>query len=145
MDRKAGLMVAVALLLGTGLSPALPGLAGVAGAADEAQGAATFAGSSTESDEFFHVEWAVRPGRSGRSRIAGYVYNAYGRTARSVQLRISDVDAAGQTVASVIGPVLETVPGQSQVHFDVQAPGNSTSYRVAVASFSFDFADPGSK
>ena len=65
MDRKAGLMVAVALLLGTGLSPALPGLAGVAGAADEAQGAATFAGSSTESDELFHVEW-----RSGRVGLA---------------------------------------------------------------------------
>ncbi len=145
MDCKVGFLVAVALLLGTGLSPTLPGLARVAGAADEAQGAATLAGSSTESDPFFRVEWAVRPGRSGRSRIAGYVYNAYGRTARSVQLRISDVDANGQTVGSVIGPVLETVPGQTQVHFDVQAPGGSTSYRLAVASFSFDFADPGSK
>ena len=77
--------------------------------------------------------------------IKGSVYNDSGSTALNVQLRIREVDAAGKTVSSVNGPVIESVPGLSQVDFGVQVPGSSKSYRVAVASFSFDFADPGSK
>jgi hypothetical protein len=140
----------MSLLLGTGLTTTLPGLdrhaasAEAASAEDEAQAAAMLE-SSPESDQLFRVEWKASPGGAGRSRITGYVYNSYGQTALNVQLRISEVDTAGHTISSVTGPMLDRVPGHSQAHFDVQVPGNGKSYGVAVASFSFDFADGGSR
>ena len=70
------------------------------------------------------------------------MHNDFGRPALNVQLRVSELDAAGETVATVIGPTLERVPGQGQVRFDVQVPDHRRSYRVAVGSFSFDFAEP---
>jgi hypothetical protein len=85
------------------------------------------------------------PARSGRSRLEGSVHNDFGRTALNVQLRVIEIDAAGETVATVIGPTLERVPGQGRVRFDVQVPDHRHSYRVAVASFSFDFADPAAR
>jgi hypothetical protein len=45
-------------------------------------------------------------------------------------------------VRTVIGPTLARVPGQGEVRFDIQVPDHRHSYRVAVASFSFDFARP---
>ena len=69
------------------------------------------------------------------------MYNTYGHTALNVQLRISELDTAGDTMSSVTGPMLERVPGHSHAHFDIQLPGYGTSYGVAVASFSFDFGD----
>lgn len=144
MDCKAWLMMAVSLLPGMGLTIGLPGVGQAASAEDEAQAAAMFESSAGLPQQLFRVEWMASPGRSGRSRIKGSVYNDSGRTALNVQLRISAVDAAGETVSSVNGPVLESVPGLSQGYFDVQVPGNGKSYRVAVTSFSFDFADSGS-
>jgi hypothetical protein len=147
MDCKTWFMMTVALLPGIGLIVGSRGV-GVgqaASAEDEAQAAAMFESSPALPKQLFRVEWVTSPDRSGRSRIKGSVYNDSGRTALNVQLRISEVDAAGEAVSSVNGPVLESVPGLSQVYFDVQVPGNSKSYRMAVASFSFDFADPGSK
>jgi hypothetical protein len=49
--------------------------------------------------------------------------------------------AEGQTVASMVGPVLAHVPGQGRARFDVQVSGaGGVSYQVAVAAFSFDFS-----
>jgi hypothetical protein len=139
MDGKAWHVVAVSLL--TGLTIGLPGVGQAAGDEDETAVAAMFEDGPARPEQPFRVEWVARPGRFGRSRLTGSVHNEHGQTALNVQLRISEIDAAGQTVSSVIGPTLESVPGQSQAHFDVQVPDNHRAYRVAVASFSFNFAE----
>jgi len=143
MNGKACRVVAVSLL--AGLTIGLPGVGQAAGDEDEAAVAAMFEDGPARPDRLFRVEWVESPGRSGRSRLEGSVHNDYGRTALNVQLRISEIDAAGETVSTVIGPTLESVPGQGQVHFDVHVPTNRHSYRVAVASFSFDFAEPAAR
>ena len=134
--------VAVSLL--TGLTIGLPGV-GQATGEDAAAGAAMFEDGPARPAELLRVEWVAGPGRSGPSRLEGTVRNDYGRTALNVQLRISEIDAAGETVSTVIGPTLESVPGQGQAHFDIPVPANRHSYRVAVASFSFDFAEPAAR
>ena len=53
--------------------------------------------------------------------------------------------AAGETISSEIGPTLETVPGRGEARFDVPVPATRSSYQVAVASFSFDFAEPATR
>ena len=79
--------------------------------------------------------------RSGRSRIGGSVHNDYGRTTLSVQLRISEIDAAGETVATVTGPTLERVPGQGRSISTFRCP--TTAARTAWgASFSSTSPDP---
>ena len=143
MNGKAWRVVAVSLL--TGLTIGLPGVGQAAGDEDEAAVAAMFEDGPARPEPLFRVEWVESPGRSGRSRLEGSVHNDYGRTALHVQLRISEIDAAGETVSTVIGPTLESVPGQGHVHFDVHVPTNRHSYRVAVASFSFDFAEPAAR
>jgi hypothetical protein len=55
----------------------------------------------------------------------------------NVQLRISELDPSGQTVASIDQPVGDTVPAGGRVFFDARVPGIGPSYHVAVASFDF--------
>ena len=74
--------------------------------------------------------------RAGRTRITGYVYNDYGDAAVNVALRIHEIDASGNDVASVVAPVGETVPAHGRAYFDVAVP-SSRFYRVDVASFDF--------
>ena len=142
MRGRAWRVVAVSLL--TGLTIGLPGVGQAAGE-DAAAGAAMFEDGPARPAQLLRVEWVASPDRSGRSRLEGSVRNDYGRTALNVQLRVSEIDAAGETVSTVIGPTLERVPGQGRVRFDVQVPDHRRSYRVAVASFSFDFADPAAR
>jgi hypothetical protein len=139
---KAWRVAAVSLL--TGLTIGLPGVGQAAGE-DAAAGAAMFEDGPARPAQLLRVEWVASPDRSGPSRLEGTVRNDYGRTALNVQLRISEIDAAGETVSTVIGPTLESVPGQGQAHFDIPVPANRHSYRVAVASFSFDFAEPAAR
>jgi hypothetical protein len=139
---KAWRVAAVSLL--TGLTIGLPGVGQAAGE-DAAAGAAMFEDGPVRPAQLLRVEWVASPDRSGPSRLEGTVRNDYGRTALNVQLRISEIDAAGETVSTVIGPTLESVPGQGQAHFDIPVPANRHSYRVAVASFSFDFAEPAAR
>jgi hypothetical protein len=87
-------------------------------------------------DHFFHVEWTVAPDRSGHPRISGYVYNDYGDSAVNLTLRISEVDASGQDVESVVEPIGDTIPGLGRAYFSVRVP-DSRSYRVAVSAFDF--------
>jgi uncharacterized protein (DUF1501 family) len=106
---------------------------------DEVEAAAMFE-SGAEPDQLFRVEWAISVGRSGRSRISGYVFNQSAQPASNVQLRVSEVGTAGEKISTVVGPVLASVPGQGRVPFDIQIPGSGTSYQVGVSSFSFDFS-----
>ena len=91
---------------------------------------------SALADHFFHVEWTAGPGATGRARITGYVYNDYGDSAIHVELRIHEIDASGNDVASVVAPIGEAVPGHGRTYFDVAVP-DSRFYQVDVASFDF--------
>jgi len=144
MDGKAWRVTVVGLL--TGLIIGMPGVGRAAdGENDDPALAALFEDAPARPGQLLRVEWVASPGRSGRSRLEGSVQNDFGRAALNVQLRFSELDSAGETVSTVIGPTLERVPGQGRVPFDVQVPDHRGSYRVAVASFSFDFADPAAR
>jgi hypothetical protein len=91
---------------------------------------------SALADHFFHVEWTAGPGAAGRTRITGYIYNDHGDSAVNVALRIHEIDASGQDIASVVAPVGETIPAHGRAYFDVGVP-RSRFYRVDVTSFDF--------
>jgi hypothetical protein len=87
-------------------------------------------------DQFFHVEWAATPGPAGEAELTGYVYNDDGEAAVNVELRITELDTAGQPVESSMREVRGTVPGLGRTYFDVRVPA-SQAYQVHVASFEF--------
>jgi hypothetical protein len=129
MVGRRTLTLATVLLLGTGLSMALPVLGGQAArAASQAPALA---------DRLFRVEWSAGAADQGQSRIVGYVYNDYREDAVNVQLRISELDPSGRAVASIEQPVGDTVHAGGRVFFEARVPGTGPSYRVAVASFDF--------
>ena len=138
MNRKGSLVtgVALAVMLGMGLTAVVPGV-GVetARAQDQAQG--------TLANQFFRVDFTAEPDGHGTTRITGYVYNADGRAADQVRLRITELDASGVTLASYVEPMLETVPALGRAYFDVKVPDEGLSYRVAVDSWNTD--EEGSK
>lgn len=132
MNRKGALAtrVALALMLGTELSAAVPagGLRTVS-AQEQPQEAL--------GDQFFHLDWTVSPAGQGKARISGYVYNDYQAAADKVQLRITEFNASGQQVASFIEHVDQEVPALDRTYFDVKVPRQAASYRVGVESFNF--------
>ena len=134
MNGKVWRVVAIAGL--SGLMIGVPGAGQAAAGDDERSVAALFDESPVRPDQFFRVEWAASPARSGRSRLEGSVHNDFGRTALNVQLRVSEIDAAGETVATVIGPTLERVPGQGRVRFDVQVPDHRRSCSTTLSASS---------
>ena len=101
-----------------------------------AESNATVSGRESMGDRYFHVDWSVSPGRPGMSRITGYLYNDYGEAARSVELKITELDTAGQAVASVIKNVNDTVPARGREYFDIQVPA-SPAYKIDVEAFDF--------
>jgi hypothetical protein len=121
--------MAISLVLGTTVAPAVSSLTFLAGRAEAAD--------PTLADQLFRVEWVGGASPPDQFRIVGYVYNDYGQDAVNVQLRISEVDASGRTVASVTKPVDDTVPASGRAFFDVQVPGTTPYYQVAVESFGF--------
>jgi len=125
MTRRRRLTI-VAALVWMGLVAALPGRVRAGSEAEPAL-----------ADRLFHVEWTAGAAEPEQSRIVGYVYNDYREDAVNVQLRISEVDESGRTVASVLQPVDDTIRAGGRVFFDARIPGRGRSYRVAVASYSF--------
>jgi hypothetical protein len=121
--------MATSLLLGTTVAPAVSSVTLPVARAEAA--------NPTLSEQLFRVEWVGGAAPSNQFRIVGYVYNEYGEDAVNVQLRISEVDASGRTVGSVIKPVGDTVPASGRAFFDVRVPGTTPYYRVAVESFGF--------
>ena len=131
--------VATALLLAVGLVLA-PGVGrGVAGAGSAPDGPMMdrTVDGPTRADGFLRVEWSVGATEPGQSRIVGYVYNDYREDAVNVQLRISQLDAAGRPGASVVQPVGDTVRAGGRTFFDLRVAGNGPVYQVAVRSFDF--------
>ncbi|HEY7041200.1 MAG TPA: FxLYD domain-containing protein [Methylomirabilota bacterium] len=131
----------VTMVLVTATTAAVPG-SGQASDDDEAALAAMFDTRPAPPDQLFRVEWTASPARSGRARLEGSVHNGSGHAALNVQLRISEVDETGETVRTAVGPTFARVPGGGEVHFDIPVPDRRHAYRVAVGSFSFDFARP---
>jgi len=121
--------MALSLLLGTTLFLAIPGVTLPGAEAEDA--------NPTLSEQLFRVEWIGGASPPDQFRIVGYVYNDYGQDAVNVQLRISEVDASGRPVGSVVKPVGDTVPASGRAFFDVRVPGTTPFYRVAVESFGF--------
>jgi hypothetical protein len=135
---RRGRLRAAALLLCAQLVVALSG-AGLktAWAGSEARVVMRQDASPALADRLFHVEWSAGAAGRGQSRIFGYVYNDYRVDAVDVQLRITELDESGRTVASSVQPVGDTVRAGSRAFFDMRVPGNGSSFRVAVESFDF--------
>ncbi len=129
MNRGRSVIMALSLLLGTTLFLAIPGVTLPGAEAEDA--------NPTLSEQLFRVEWIGGASPPDQFRIVGYVYNDYGQDAVNVQLRISEVDASGRPVGSVVKPVGDTVPASGRAFFDVRVPGTTPFYRVAVESFGF--------
>lgn len=127
MNRKGSFAtgVALALMLGTGLTSAVP-----------AVGLRTASAEETVAGQCFRVDWTVSPDGQDNARISGYVYNDNGDPMEQVQLRITELDASGHPGASVVKPIDETVPPFARAYFDVRVPGQAASYRVSVDSSS---------
>lgn len=87
--------------------------------------------------EFFRVDANAEPDGDGHTRITGYVYSNKGRAVDQVQLRIAELDASGQPVATYFQTMLEEVPAEGRAYFDVKVPAdsNATVYQVGVYSW----------
>jgi hypothetical protein len=130
-----GTLTMVAALVWIGLA-ALPGTASAG--SEVAPGAELQQESAPAlADRLFRVEWTAGATAPDGSRIVGYVYNDYREDAVNVQLRITELDESGRTVASILQPVDDTIRAGGRVFFDARIPGHGRSYRVAVASFGF--------
>ena len=134
MSSWRSLIVTAALPLTAALAIAWP--AGPV-AATENEPPANQESSPRLSDRLFRVEWTAGASGQGQTRIIGYVYNESEHDAANVQLRISELDASGRTVGSVIKRMGDPVPAAGRVFFDLQVAGASPAYRVAVESFGF--------
>ncbi len=122
MNRWRSPVFAVAVLLGAALATAWPARSV---AAEGEPPPANQESGPRLADRLFRVEWTAGDSGQTESRIIGYVY----------RLRISELDASGHTVRSVIKAMGDPVPALSRASFDLQVPGASPSYRVAVESF----------
>src|SRR5438477_10839834 len=108
MNHKGSLIkgTVLAVMLGTGLSAAVPGI-----------GVGTAGANSLQDEQlqenlgaqFFRVDWSAKPDGHGKTRITGYFYSDKGRAADEVQLHISELDASGKPVGSYFERMLETV------------------------------------
>jgi len=135
MTGRTSLTIA-AVLLGTGLVMTLPATVRAASEAEPHVATQAVAGAAL-ADRFFRVEWSAGASERDQARIVGYVYNDYREDAVNVQLRISQLDESGRTVASILQPVGDTIRAGGRAFFDARIPGHGPSYRVAVASFDF--------
>ena len=129
------IIVAVVLLVGAALEIAWQ--AGPVHAAETVAPEANQGATPPLTARLFRVEWTAGASGQGQTRIIGYVYNESDHDAANVQLRVSELDAWGRTVKSVIKPMGDPVPAAGRAFFDLQVPSTSSSYRVEVESFGF--------
>ena len=129
MNRERSLVtgVVLAVMLGMGLTAAVPGV-GVEAARAQDQ-------ARTPANQLFRVDFTAEPDGHGTTRITGYVYNADGGAANQVRVRITELDASGVSLASYVEPVLDTIPALGRAYFDITVPDEGMSYRVAVDSW----------
>ena len=82
-------------------------------------------------ESYLHLDWAAEPGKGGRQRIAGYVYNERDYWATGVQLLAEALDGSGQVTSSSTTSVLGLVPPRNRSYFSVDVPP-AFSYRLSV-------------
>ena len=84
----------------------------------------------------FHIEWSAQPLRPGLSKITGYVYNDYGKSAELVDIQVTTLDAAGHPVAAQVHRIGDTVPSRGRSYFELKVPA-SDSYHLDVIGYDF--------
>lgn len=84
-------------------------------------------------ERYFRLDWQTAAGPRG-TVLSGYVYNKYSLFADRMQLRIDQLDAAGNVVGSTTTWVLGGVPAENRTWFETRVPA-AASYRVEVVSF----------
>ncbi len=99
---KKGFAVAAALLVGAGLTPALPGVGSQAARAEDLN----------------KVDFETSATWEGQTRITGYVRSDRGHAAQPVRVIIRGLDAKGHVISS-------------RAYFEAQVP-SSPAYRVNV-------------
>lgn len=85
-------------------------------------------------DRYFPID-AQTEARSRGAVVAGYVRNEGGLAARDLRLRVEQLDAGGQVVATSVGYVFGTLTPGRRVYFEVPVPSAAATYRVSVLSF----------
>ena len=91
----------------------------------------TFAPATLE--YYFRIDWQVSQSRRGPV-VEGYVYNKSAMTADRMTLRIDQLDAAGQVVASQTTWVLGGVPPNNRAWFEARVP-QAANYHVEIVGF----------
>jgi hypothetical protein len=114
---KKGLAVAVALLVGVGLMPSLPGVGSQAGAEDM--------------NKRYSVDFGTSATWKDRTRITGYLHNNSGHAVHHMRLVIQGLDAKGHVISELYSAVDDTIPTDGRAYFEAQVP-SSPSYRVNV-------------
>src|SRR2546421_5486411 len=144
MNHKGSLITGtvLAVMLGTGLTAAVPGMGVRTAGADSLQDVQL---QESLGAEFFRVDWSAKPDGHGKTRITGYVYSDKGRAADEVQLHISELDASGKQVGSYFERMLESVPAEGRGHFDVKVPINAKAASYHVAVYSWNDVEGGTK
>lgn len=84
---------------------------------------------------FTFSEVQTSAGRRGPT-VGGYVRNDASLPVRQLRLRVEEVDAAGQVVATTIGYVSDMVMPGSRRYFEVPV-GSAGTHRVSVLSFNW--------
>ena len=84
-------------------------------------------------ERYFRLDWQTAAGTRG-TVLSGYVYNKSSLFADRMQLRIDQLDAAGNVVGSKTTWVLGGVPAENRTWFETRVPA-AASYRVEVVSF----------
>ena len=112
---KKGFAVAAALLVGAGLTPALPGVGSQAARAEDLN----------------KVDFETSATWEGKTRITGYVRSNRGHAAQPVRVVIRGLDAKGHVISQVSSAVDDTIRADSRGYFEAQVP-SSPAYRVNV-------------
>ena len=83
---------------------------------------------------YLRVEFTVEPGKGGRMKLSGYVYNTWDKWATDVRLLVEALDASGQVVGATPISVYGKVPPGNRSYFDAPLTATGASYRVTVQS-----------
>jgi len=81
---------------------------------------------------YLRIESSVEPGKGGRMRVSGYVYNTWDKWAVDVRLLVEALDAAGEVTGSTSVLVYGKVPPGNRSYFDSALTATGASYRVTV-------------
>jgi hypothetical protein len=117
MKRK-GLVVAVALLFGAGLTAALSGVGVETAMAEDLK-------------HLLRVDFGTTADWNGQTRITGCIHNDSGRAADHLRLIISRLDAKRHEISRVYSTVDHLLYSDDRAYFDVKVP-TSPSYRIDV-------------